>query len=776
MDYIYGKLNNKVKAVEYNGINSDTTNITIDNSDRENRTIKVDVVKTPGTLTINNTNGESVSFNGSIDKNITIDSPTTEQYQELVTKVDSIENVLPTDINLESHFLYANIVLERDGKTIAGQKKLAQIPDWKPITNAASIYPVPMQVMMSSGPVGGKFVAVDTQVYFPGNTHNTVMFLRNVGTVDKPVWNAFDVDKTIESDGIQTLLTDKSIRANGIRTDKNIITNGGFIAFKEETDLAKILYNVGELRYEITGYGAGSYPFTVYLQTDYDWDKYDDAYILTNRNIKTICGNDLYSTTGGDIPLTSIIPSSTELDIARLKIDGSVVLQSYQGIVQAVFNTLAVGDMMEGRRVLITSTGDVYTYSESGSAPTLRYSNSTGNLTLTGDISAKNLTTSGDVTVQGNLSVSGTTTTVDTETLKVKDNIIVTNSDKAQLLELSGIAINTNATDTFGIMYNPTSNTVNLGLGKIDSTGKFTYNENEGLPLAIRDSNSSFTQDHLISWSTDKNKLVDSGIDKNKVAQTNKENTFVKGQVFKKSIKLDSEDTEGAIPEITITAVEQNQLELTGFGSLIIDIPGATQGKVLNTKNTKTINNTSLYDNTQGNISIPVVKANDNNLTDFSSELESIRITNDGKSGRYYIPSYRMIKRLHITNIATGTLILKANESTDLTKLLDVDMGYNWQYDMDSINLSELFEKDCGKIDILNCDSAIEYILQFGTDGSYGSFIVDKTNRYTLWGRKKTIESSDTESKEIWDLYLDISGNVRIRESSGVYLTYEEIS
>lgn len=126
-------------------------------------------------------------------------------------------------------------------------------------------------------------------------------------------------------------------------------------------------------------------------------------------------------------------------------------------------------------------------------------------------------TITGNLNVQGNLKVDGTTTTVDTETLQVKDNIIVTNSDKTDLLNLSGLAINVNASNTFGIMYNPNTNTVDLGLGSIDADGKFTYNANEGLPLVIRDLNNTFTQDHLISWSTDKNKIVDSGIEKDKV-------------------------------------------------------------------------------------------------------------------------------------------------------------------------------------------------------------------------------------------------------------------
>lgn len=146
------------------------------------------------------------------------------------------------------------------------------------------------------------------------------------------------------------------------------------------------------------------------------------------------------------------------------------------------------------------------------------FPNKSGTIALTSDVDTKvsksGDTITGNLTIQGNLSVSGTTTTVDTETLKVKDNVIVTNSDKNQLIDLSGLAINTDATNTFGIMYNPNTNTVDLGLGSIDADGKFTYNANEGLPLVIRDLNNTFTQDHLISWSTDKNKIVDSGIDK----------------------------------------------------------------------------------------------------------------------------------------------------------------------------------------------------------------------------------------------------------------------
>ena len=119
-------------------------------------------------------------------------------------------------------------------------------------------------------------------------------------------------------------------------------------------------------------------------------------------------------------------------------------------------------------------------------------------------------TISGNLSVQGNLNVAGTTVTQDTETLLVKDNIVVTNSDKAELLNLSGLAINKNANQTYGIMYDPATDSVKLGLGSIDETGKFTFSEN-GNPVAVRADSSLLVDGHLIKWDATNNRFVDSG-------------------------------------------------------------------------------------------------------------------------------------------------------------------------------------------------------------------------------------------------------------------------
>ena len=111
-------------------------------------------------------------------------------------------------------------------------------------------------------------------------------------------------------------------------------------------------------------------------------------------------------------------------------------------------------------------------------------------------------TITGDLIVSGNLNVSGTTTTTETETLKVKDNLIVTNSGDVTLTNLSGLAINTGDHNTYGIMYDPTNGdgrkSVKLGLGQINDEGEFTFYEGQSNPVATRADSSYFFPDNLI--------------------------------------------------------------------------------------------------------------------------------------------------------------------------------------------------------------------------------------------------------------------------------------
>lgn len=118
---------------------------------------------------------------------------------------------------------------------------------------------------------------------------------------------------------------------------------------------------------------------------------------------------------------------------------------------------------------------------------------------------------SGDLTIQQNLTVQGTTKTENTETLNVKDAIVVTNSEGTDIsATLAGFVIRLNATDCYGIIYDKSSDSVKLGLGKI-TDGKFAFNTGEGEAVATRADSTALADKHLIQWDGTNFKFVDSG-------------------------------------------------------------------------------------------------------------------------------------------------------------------------------------------------------------------------------------------------------------------------
>lgn len=119
---------------------------------------------------------------------------------------------------------------------------------------------------------------------------------------------------------------------------------------------------------------------------------------------------------------------------------------------------------------------------------------------------------SGDVSIQGDLTVSGTTTTEKEKQLLVEENVIATNANKIDLKTLlSGLAINKNSSATYGIMYDPADDTVKFGEGTLDENRKFVFKTGEGKPLAIRANSADFTDAHLVKWDAASMSFVDAG-------------------------------------------------------------------------------------------------------------------------------------------------------------------------------------------------------------------------------------------------------------------------
>ena len=120
-------------------------------------------------------------------------------------------------------------------------------------------------------------------------------------------------------------------------------------------------------------------------------------------------------------------------------------------------------------------------------------------------------TIGGNVIITGDLTVNGTQHINNTENLNVENAMIYSNAKGATLATNGGIGIKKNATDVYAIVYDPVSDSVKLGLGKSDANGVFTFNANEGQPVAIRDDSSKFNANHFIKWNEEQKKLVDSG-------------------------------------------------------------------------------------------------------------------------------------------------------------------------------------------------------------------------------------------------------------------------
>lgn len=114
----------------------------------------------------------------------------------------------------------------------------------------------------------------------------------------------------------------------------------------------------------------------------------------------------------------------------------------------------------------------------------------------------QNVTFQQNVTVTGNLTVNGTTTTLNTQTLTVKDNLIVTNSEGADISANdtnSGLAIRINkntANNAYGFVYN--EGELKIGKGTIDSSnGSFTSDE---LQSVLTRTGLSTTANQMVYW------------------------------------------------------------------------------------------------------------------------------------------------------------------------------------------------------------------------------------------------------------------------------------
>ena len=195
------------------------------------------------------------------------------------------------------------------------------------------------------------------------------------------------------------------------------------------------------------------------------------------------------------------VTPTTTFDVAYIaKNDGT---QSTMLISQGVYQNTLAQRGTDGRLQVGTPVGV-------NDATTKKYVDDADakKLNLTGG------TITGSLAIQGDLTVTGTTTTEAAQTLAVKDSIIITNADGAELgATLSGIAIRKDGENTYGVMYDPSGDSVKLGLGTLDSENRFTFNDGgtDGKAIATRADSSVLTDGNLVKWDDATKSLIDSG-------------------------------------------------------------------------------------------------------------------------------------------------------------------------------------------------------------------------------------------------------------------------
>lgn len=155
-----------------------------------------------------------------------------------------------------------------------------------------------------------------------------------------------------------------------------------------------------------------------------------------------------------------------------------------------------------------------------------------GDITATGDISAKGGNFTGSVAIGGDLNVAGKVVSIDTETITTKENSIELRHDASIGLvpgDVSGVIINNydgNGSDAQIALDN-------AGTLRIGDTG-------DTEPVATRDEAANMTDNNLVKWDAVSNKLVDSGISINDVGKSNSIIGWGSLDTLDNSINIDS--------------------------------------------------------------------------------------------------------------------------------------------------------------------------------------------------------------------------------------------
>lgn len=277
--------------------------------------------------------------------------------------------------------------------------------------------------------------------------------------------------------------SDTVVRAYKKQADYNFRFNGQVIRVYRDTTYE---YNKTESQPAST--------WTVYWEADLgsDHDFYEDEGAVGNRYIFL---ND------GD-PIPNPLTNGYTYSGGRLDIAGHDRLITFKVTPSTV--TLDTLDFNLVDKVLPTVSDPVYSSSITHVNKIIEGEWDAGPVKAAGDItSTGNLSVAGNAEIGGDLNVAGTITTVHSEEITTEENTIELRHDAQVGLignETSGIVINN---------YDGNNNDAGILL---DGSGTLRIGDiGDTEPVATRAESASLTNDNLLKWDADGNRLVDSG-------------------------------------------------------------------------------------------------------------------------------------------------------------------------------------------------------------------------------------------------------------------------
>lgn len=206
-------------------------------------------------------------------------------------------------------------------------------------------------------------------------------------------------------------------------------------------------------------------------------------------------------------------------------------------------------------------------------------------------------TVNGAVTITGDLTVKGTTTTVESTTLKVKDQLIeVASGNTASLTSPAGLVVPKYDGTNNGALVFDNTGTAYVGDVVLNSDGLIdtTATGTKLVALAGRDKETNLTNNHVVKWDATNKILVDTGIDAANILtsgelptdyvstsktaqQTIKSNLITTGDKFE--VQKSSNNTYGDLSSESVTFIKNpgSSAQLRQYGQdTIVSQTGST--------------------------------------------------------------------------------------------------------------------------------------------------------------------------------------------------------